>query len=231
MFAALAETALDEVVEKNGTNRREGARFPPCEDNESGIDAGFGKENGRREEALAPYGPESLGAYGEGAVIGLVGDRGEALGELVLHGEGGAVDGRAGAEPSAQDRRGGAVGQVAGERKGAVEEERTPVELDRVAVDHFNPVGGKLAAQPSGEAGVLFDDQQVVAAFKERGGEGAEAGADFDRERDTAGKGGGGNGAGQILVVEKILSETFRRAKLQFVQGEADISAAQGGKS
>ena len=84
-------------------------------------------------------------------------------------------------------------------------EERTPVEVDRVGLDHFDPVGGKPAAQPSGQAGVLFDDQQAVAALEERGGEGAEAGADFDRERDMDGKGGGGNGAGQVLVVEKIL--------------------------
>ena len=140
MFAALAETALDELVEKNGTNRREGARFPPFEDNESGIDAGFGKENGWREQAFTPHGPESLGAPGERAVIGLVGDRGEALGELVLHGEGGSGDGCAGAEPGAQDRRGGAVGQVSGEGKGAVPEERTPVEVDRVGLDHFDPV-------------------------------------------------------------------------------------------
>ena len=227
LFAALAEAALDEVVEKNGTNRREGARFPPSEDHESGIDAGFGKENGRREQAFAPHRPESLGAHGERAVIGSVGASGEALGKLVLHGEGGPGDGCAGAEPGAQDRRGGAVGQVSGERKGAVPEERTPVEVDRVGLDHFDPVGGKPAAQPSGQAGVLFDDQQAVASLEERGGEGAEAGADFDRERDMDGKGGGGNGAGQVLVVEKILPEAFRRTKLEFVQGEADIGAAQ----
>jgi hypothetical protein len=33
------------------------------------------------------------------------------------------------------------------------------------------------------------------------------------------------------LVVEKILPEAFRRAKLEFVQGEADIGAAQEKKS
>jgi hypothetical protein len=45
------------------------------------------------------------------------------------------------------------------------------------------------------------------------------------------GKGGGGNGAGQVLVVEKILPEAFRRTKLEFVQGETDIGAAQEKKS
>ena len=227
LLAALAKTALDELVKKKGTNRGGGVRFPPLEGDEGRIDAGLGKENGGRKQTFAAYGPESLGAHGEGAVVGLVGERGEALGEFVLHGKGGADHGRAGAEPGAQDRRGGAVGQVAGEGEGAVEEERTPVEVDRVGRHDFHAVGWKCFAQPSGEAGVLLDDQQAIAALKERGGEGTEAGADFDRERDVVGKSRGRDGAGQILVVEKILPEAFGRSKLEFVQGEAKVSEAQ----
>jgi hypothetical protein len=108
-----------------------------------------------------------------------------------------------------------------------VEEERTPVEVDRVGRHDFHAVGGKFLSQPSGEAGVLLDDQQPVAALEERSGEGTEAGADFDRERDVVRKSRGREGAGQILVVEKILPEAFGRAKLEFVQGEAEVSEAQ----
>jgi hypothetical protein len=39
---------------------------------------------------------------------------------------------------------------------------------------------------------------------------------------------GGGDGAGEILVVEEILSEAFGRTHLQLIERGADVGAAQG---
>ena len=227
LFAALAEAALHEGVEEGSADGRELLGRAAFEDDEGGVDAGGGVEDGGREGAVAADGPEALGADGEGAVVGVVVGGGEALGEFVLHGEDGARDGGSGGEPVAEDGRGGVVGEVAGEGKGAVAEERPPVELDGVGVDNYDTVGGKFIAQPRGEAGVFFDEEELVAAFEQRGGEGTEAGADFDGEGRAVGDRGGGDGAGQVLVVEEILSETFGRTKLQLVEGGADVGEAQ----
>ena len=229
LFAALAEAALDEVVEEGGADGRVFTGRAALEGDEGGVDAGGGVEDGGREGAFAADTPEALGAHGEGAVVSVVGAGGEAGSEFVLHGEDGAVDGRGGGEPVAEDGRGGVVREVAGEGEGAVDEERSPIEVDGIGVLDYNAVGGEFVTEPSGEAGVFFDEEKFIAALEERGGEGAEAGADFDGEGDGPGDRGGGDGAGEVLVVEKILSEAFGRAELQLFERGAEIGEAHGG--
>ena len=38
---------------------------------------------------------------------------------------------------------------------------------------------------------------------------------------------GGGDGAGEVLVVEEVLSETFGRTHLQLIERGADVGEAQ----
>jgi hypothetical protein len=44
----------------------------------------------------------------------------------------------------------------------------------------------------------------------------------------VVGRHGGGDGAGEVLVVEEILSEAFGRTHLQLIERGADVGEAQG---
>ena len=73
LFAALAESALDQVVEEGGADGREWAGVAAFKQDESGIDTGFGEKDGGWEGAFAVHGPEALHSHGERAVVWGVG--------------------------------------------------------------------------------------------------------------------------------------------------------------
>ena len=103
MFAALAEAALDKVIEEGGADGRKLSGLAAFEQDNGGVDPGFGKKNRRRKGAFAVHGPEALHPHGERAVVGGVGSGSEAGGKFVLHSEDSADDGRARTEPVAED--------------------------------------------------------------------------------------------------------------------------------
>ncbi len=223
LLAALGEAELHQAIEKRAVAVGQLVSRAARQGDHAGIDFRRGRKNAAGERAQILDAPDAPENQGERAVI--LGARlcGEARGEFALKREDKAPDRKRLLGELQKELARRVVWEIPQDAHRAAAEESARVVAEGVAMNDLGP--WKLRAQEPGEAAILFQQSGRSASREGELGERAEPGADLDEViagleielRDDPLR--------EILVVEKILPQAFRR-----LDGELGESVSDRGK-
>ena len=108
------------------------------------------------------------------------------------------------------------VRQVANQLHPAMSKQNAWIELQRISVDDFKSLVAKPRTQKFCKSGILFDRENVRAFFEKKPGQRAQAGPDLDHIIFRSDLRLIDNPASEILIVQKVLTESFGRPDADF---------------
>src|SRR5258708_16323017 len=100
-------------------------------------------------------------------------------------------------------------------------EKNACIELQRISVDDFKSLIPEARTQKLRKSRILFDRKNVRAFFKNKSGQRAQAGSDLDHIIFRSDLRLIDNPASEILIVQKVLAESFGRRHADFLKRRA----------
>src|SRR4029450_5813528 len=100
-------------------------------------------------------------------------------------------------------------------------EKNACIELQRISVDDFKSLIPEARTQKLCKSRILFDRQNVRAFFQKKPGQRAQAGSDLDDIIFRSDLRLIDNPASEILIVQKVLTESVVRPDADFLQRRA----------
>ena len=95
------------------------------------------------------------------------------------------------------------------------------IELQRISVDDFKSLIAEARTQKLCKSRIFFDRQNMRAFFKKKPGQRAQAGPDLDHIIFRSDLRLIDNPASEILIVQKVLAESFGRRHADFLERRA----------
>src|SRR5256885_7012085 len=95
------------------------------------------------------------------------------------------------------------------------------IELQRITVDDFKSLVAKPRTQKLCKSCILFDRENVRAFFENKPGQRAQAGSDLDDIIFRSDLRLIDNPASEVLIVQKVLTESFGRPDTDFLKCRA----------
>src|SRR5512132_224996 len=100
-------------------------------------------------------------------------------------------------------------------------EKNTWIELQRISVDDFKSLIPEARTQKLCKSRILFDRENLRAFFKNKPGQRAQAGSDLDHIIFRSDLRPIDNPASEVLIVQKVLTESFGRPDADFLKRRA----------
>jgi hypothetical protein len=113
------------------------------------------------------------------------------------------------------------VRQVANQLHPAMSEKNAWIELQRISIDDFKPLVAKPRTQKFCKSGILLDRENVRAFFEKKPGQLAQARPDLDHIICRSDLRLIDNPASEVLIVQKVLTESFGRPDADFLKRRA----------
>ena len=113
------------------------------------------------------------------------------------------------------------VRQIANQLHAAMREQNAWIELQRISVDDFKSLVAKSGTQKFCKSGILFDRENVCAFFEKKPGQRAQARPDLDDIVFRIDSRLIDNPASEILIVQKVLTESLGRPDADFLKRRA----------
>ena len=108
------------------------------------------------------------------------------------------------------------VRQIPNQLHAAMSKQNAWIELQRISVDDFKSLIAKPRTQKFCKSGILFDRENVRAFFENKPGQRAQAGSDLDDIISRSDLRLIDNPASEVLIVQKVLTESFGRPDADF---------------
>src|SRR2546430_3109571 len=113
------------------------------------------------------------------------------------------------------------VRQVANQLHPAMSEQNAWIELQRISVDDFKSLVAKPRTQKFCKSRIFFDRENVRAPFKNKLRQRAQARPDLDHVICRSDFCLIDNPASEVLIVQKVLTESFGRPNADFLKRRA----------
>src|SRR5207249_7725933 len=113
------------------------------------------------------------------------------------------------------------VRQIPNQLHAAMRKKNAWIELQRISVDDFKSLVAKARTQKLCKSRILFDRQNVRSFFQKKPGQRAQAGPDLDHIIFRSDLRLIDNPASEVLIVEKVLTESFGRPDADFLKRRA----------
>lgn len=184
------------------------------------------EEDGGRKGAFGANDPVPAENDGGTSELAGSGARAKAVCELALQGEHHAFDGENGVREVEDDLTGDVVRKITDDGQRAIWKEVPDVTSGGVAVDdlELRVTSGEVVDQPV----IFLHESAFLTPLHGEVGECAESGADLHPRRVGFDLSKVDDCAGEVLVVEKVLSEAFGRACAEFCEQGLDLGEGHG---
>ena len=113
------------------------------------------------------------------------------------------------------------VRQIPNQLHPAMSEQNAWIELQRISVDDFKSLVAKPRTQKFCKSGILFDRKNGRAFFEKKPGQRAQARPDLDHIICRSDLRLIDNPASEVLIVQKVLTESFGRPDADFLKCRA----------
>ena len=115
-----------------------------------------------------------------------------------------------------EERTRNIVRQIPNQLHSAMREKNAWIELQRISVDDFKSLVPEARTQKLCKSRILFDRENVRAFFEKKPGQRAQARTDLDHIICRSDSRLINNPASEVLIVQKVLSESFGRPDADF---------------
>src|SRR6476620_4018405 len=113
------------------------------------------------------------------------------------------------------------VRQIPNQLHAAMSEKNAWIELQRISVDDFESLVSEARTQKRCKSRILFDRKNVRAFFENKPGQCAQTGSDLDHIICRSDLRLIDNPASEVLIVQKVLTESFGRPYADFLKRRA----------